>query len=231
MADQKPSYYGIIPANVRYDRSLTPNAKLLFSEITVMTKKEGYCWASNNYFADVFSVSPQAISKWIKALSDKGYISIEYERKGNQIMRRKIYPEVSTKVDRVSTKVDEGINKSLIGYQQKFKENNTSINNTSMNNTSKSVRFVPPTVEEVRAYCNERKNGIDPEHFIAHYEANGWKVGRNPMKSWRSSVITWEKNEKSFGKSSADFDELKERRRKKALENVLREMEERKRNG
>ena len=100
-----------------------------------------------------------------------------------------------------------------------------------MNNTSKSVRFVPPTVEEVRAYCNERKNGIDPEHFIAHYEANGWKVGRNPMKSWKSSVITWEKNEKSFGKSSADFEELKERQRKKALENVLREMEERKRNG
>ena len=196
-----------------------------------MTKKEGYCWASNNYFADVFSVSPQAISKWIKALSDKGYISIEYERKGNQIMRRKIYPEVSTKVDRVSTKVDEGINKSLIGYQQKFKENNTSINNTSMNNTSKSVRFVPPTAEEVRAYCKERKNNVDPEHFIAHYESNGWKVGRNPMKSWKSSVITWEKNEKSFGKSSADFEELKERQRKKALENVLREMEERKRNG
>ena len=64
---------------------------------------------------------------------------------------------------------------------------------------SRSPRFTPPTVEEVRAYCKERKNNVDPEHFIAHYESNGWKVGRNPMKSWKSSVITWEKNDYNKG--------------------------------
>lgn len=62
--------------------------------------------------------------------------------------------------------------------------------------------FVKPTVEEVAAYCLERKNGIDPQSFIDHYEANGWKVGRVAMKSWQAAVRTWERNRKSGGQNS-----------------------------
>lgn len=54
--------------------------------------------------------------------------------------------------------------------------------------------FVKPTVEEVAAYCKERSNGIDPEAFIAHYESNGWMVGKNPMQNWKMAIVTWEKN-------------------------------------
>lgn len=57
-----------------------------------------------------------------------------------------------------------------------------------------SKAFVKPTVEEVAAYCKERNNGIDAEAFVAHYESNGWLVGKNPMKNWHMAVITWEKN-------------------------------------
>ena len=65
------------------------------------------------------------------------------------------------------------------------------------NNKKKSgSTFVKPTVEEVRQYCEERKNGIEPEVFIAFYESNGWKVGKNPMKSWKSAMITWESRRK-----------------------------------
>jgi len=52
---------------------------------------------------------------------------------------------------------------------------------------------IPPTVEEVRAYCKSRGNGIDPEMFIAFYEARGWKIGKEKMKSWKACVVTWEK--------------------------------------
>lgn len=55
-------------------------------------------------------------------------------------------------------------------------------------------RFVPPTLEEVIAYCNERQNNIDPEQFIDYYTTNGWKVGKNKMKDWKASVRTWERN-------------------------------------
>ena len=55
-----------------------------------------------------------------------------------------------------------------------------------------SSRFRPPKVEEVAAYCLERGNGIDAQHFIDFYESKGWKVGRTPMKSWKAAVRTWE---------------------------------------
>jgi len=55
-------------------------------------------------------------------------------------------------------------------------------------------RFAPPSPDEVRNYCLERRNGIDPMVFIDHYTSNGWKVGKNPMKDWKAAVRTWEKN-------------------------------------
>lgn len=61
-------------------------------------------------------------------------------------------------------------------------------------------RFVPPTVDEVRAYCQERNNGVDPERFHDFYEANGWKQGRGkPIKDWKAAVRTWERNDTQRG--------------------------------
>ena len=59
----------------------------------------------------------------------------------------------------------------------------------------KNSRFIKPTVDEVTQYCNERKNSVNPTKFISYYEANGWRVGKNPMKDWRAAVITWEHND------------------------------------
>lgn len=59
----------------------------------------------------------------------------------------------------------------------------------------KTKRFTPPTVEEVRAYCEERQNGIDPSKFINHYQSNGWMVGRTKMVDWKAAVRTWEQRE------------------------------------
>lgn len=57
-------------------------------------------------------------------------------------------------------------------------------------------KFVPPTVDEVRAYCQERGNKVDPQTFVDFYESKGWMVGRNRMKDWKAAVRTWEKNSK-----------------------------------
>ena len=58
----------------------------------------------------------------------------------------------------------------------------------------KERKFRPPTLEEVKAYCTERNNAVDPQHFIDYYTANGWKVGKNAMKDWKAAVRTWESN-------------------------------------
>lgn len=72
---------------------------------------------------------------------------------------------------------------------------------TSIITTPKPPRFVfvPPTVEEVRAYCDERKNGIDPQSFIDFYSAKGWMIGSNRMKDWRAAVRNWETRRRNNG--------------------------------
>lgn len=69
--------------------------------------------------------------------------------------------------------------------------------------TPKQKRFVPPSVDEVKAYCLERGNGIDPDAFIDYYRANGWHVGRGTMKDWRAAVRTWERRSKN-GSATSD---------------------------
>lgn len=59
----------------------------------------------------------------------------------------------------------------------------------------KQKRFQPPTLEEVKAYCAERNNSVDAEHWFDYYTSNGWRVGKNPMKDWKGAVRTWEKSE------------------------------------
>ena len=77
----------------------------------------------------------------------------------------------------------------------------------------KSRKFVKPTVEQVRAYCQERQNGVNPEKFVDYYDSNGWKVGKNAMKDWKAAVRTWEKNGYSNAskpeQAKSDIDEYK----------------------
>ncbi len=68
-------------------------------------------------------------------------------------------------------------------------------------------RFVPPTVEEVSAYCQERNKGVDPQRFVDFYTANGWKVGKNTMKDWKAAVRTWENRDQ--GQKQAEDERLK----------------------
>ena len=70
-------YYAIIPAKVRYDKNLPPNAKLIYGELVVLCQKEGFCWASNKYFAELYNVDKHTVSVWLGALAKRGYISFE----------------------------------------------------------------------------------------------------------------------------------------------------------
>lgn len=74
-----------------------------------------------------------------------------------------------------------------INTDNKLKEKDTNVS---------QKKFVRPTVEEVRAYCDERHNNVNPEAFIDFYESKGWMVGKNHMKDWRAAVRTWEKTDR-----------------------------------
>jgi hypothetical protein len=87
--------------------------------------------------------------------------------------------------------------------------------NDNFNNNSKGVeidtvktkRFIKPNIQEIKDYCLERKNNVDANKFFNHYEANGWKVGKNAMKDWKACVRTWESN--NFNSNSKTNDEPK----------------------
>lgn len=84
--------------------------------------------------------------------------------------------------------------------KEKEKEKEGEIENecyppTPLPGGTKAKRFIPPTVDEVAAYCQERGNGLDPEAFVDFYTSKGWMVGKNPMKDWKAAVRTWERSE------------------------------------
>ena len=68
------------------------------------------------------------------------------------------------------------------------------IHSSAKSTTTKRKRFEKPTLSEIKAYCIERNNNVDAQHFFDYYESNGWKVGKNSMKNWQAAVRTWEKN-------------------------------------
>lgn len=118
------SYYSVIPAEVRYDKHLSPNAKLLYGEITALCNEKGYCWASNKYFADLYGVTKDTASKWISSLVKEGYISVAVHHKegSREITGRTIYllTKLSIPIDeKIDTPIDEIV-----------EDNNTDINNT-----------------------------------------------------------------------------------------------------
>ena len=140
-----PNYYGILPAAVRYAK-IPDRAKILFSEITALANKDGYCYASNGYFAGLYDCTPQAISKMIKALEAANFVQLRYVTiesiNGNVfISERRIYPvamvaPINQELRGYQPQVEGGINQELRGYQPQVEDNNTRINNTSKNKSA-----------------------------------------------------------------------------------------------
>lgn len=133
--DLKISYYAVIPANVRYDKRLPANAKLLYGEITALCNAKGYCWAENRYFSELYGVSKISISKWIKSLCDCGYIKSDIAYKeGSKGIDKRYITIVS---DPIKEKFNTPITKVNDPIKEKFKDNNTL--NTTLNNTNNSI--------------------------------------------------------------------------------------------
>ena len=89
---RQPSYYAIIPATIRYDNRLLTGEKLLYGEITALSSKFGYCFATNSYFANLYDVTTRTITNWISKLERCNYIETEVVRDMNmKVVERKIY--------------------------------------------------------------------------------------------------------------------------------------------
>ena len=146
--EEQRGYFAVIPANVRYDKRLKANSKLLYGEITALCNDKGFCWATNDYFSDLYNVNKETISRWISELIKYGYLTREivYKEGTNQIINRYLrinqYP-IDEIINRYPQKnqypLDENVNNPI---DEKVKENNTFINNT-FNNTKEYIESKP----------------------------------------------------------------------------------------
>ena len=142
ISELKKSYYAIIPAEVRYDEELPPNAKLLYGEITSLCNEKGYCWATNQYFADLYKVSKITVSRWISTLNKKGYIAVEtlYKEGTKEIIGRHLYivnTPINKNVNRYIQNDLEGINEIVNTPINKNVKDNNKVINTKINNKLK----------------------------------------------------------------------------------------------
>ena len=173
----KPNYYAVIPADVRYSKKLTPNAKLLYAEITALCNMNGKCTASTKYFATLYNVSKTSIQNWLKILDDNNFIT-----------RHNIFKEDSQEI------LSRHIKLVKPPPQNNLRDNtNINITNTNLTDSNSKVRFKKPTLDDVKNYCILRQNNIDAEAFIDFYESKNWKIGRNKMKDWKACIRTWER--------------------------------------
>lgn len=130
MDDEKPSYYSIITADVRYDERLKPNEKLLYSEITALSNKYGYCTATNSYFSKLYRADKSTVSRWVSHLEKCGYVQVEQTRDGKRIVQRKIYPVATPLLTKKSIPYAQ---KDQYPIDKKVKGNITRVNTTSIN--------------------------------------------------------------------------------------------------
>lgn len=218
----QPNYYALIPANVRYDLNLKPNAKLLYGEITALCNTSGFCWAGNEYFANLYSVDQKTVSRWISDLEKGGYISVEVLRsEGN---KRKVFLSGSLahvvtkksrgsdkKVTRVVTKKTQPIDEKITPY---IRNNNTS-NNTIKNTENKEETALaffeknyPIRFEELM--MKYRKQIIDFEKFENLFEATVMQESlvfeRNVLEGrFLKFVINWISNQNKFDSKVIDL--------------------------
>ena len=182
----KPNYYAVISAEVRY-ADITPNAKLLYAEITAFCNMNGECFASNRYFANLYGKSKTTISNWIRELKTNNFIEVSYT-----------YKKGTKEIDKRYIKILKGGIKenNKGGIKENFKDNNTSNNITSINSISIKEKFI------------SKVNSFEYEDCLKEEFIDYWCEGKKQMR-WQKQptfdislrLKRWKKNQKNWNGS------------------------------
>lgn len=174
-----------IPKLIWLDNRLSALDKIILTEVDSLDQGERGCYASNQHIAEFCQCSITKVSTSISKLIELGYLYVQkYDGRQRELKSR-------------LSKFERQTFKNCKADSQNLKESNTG-NNTSTNTTrkresTKKKSFVPPTLEEVEKYCQERKNNVDAKKFFDYFTASDWVDGKgNPVRNWKQKIITWE---------------------------------------
>ena len=186
---------------------MPPSSRLLYYDLGMAADDDGV--------VEAFSVmrTTGAVEDDLKVLVSKGFITVLNEdlvayvvdwSKNNQIRKDRYQPSIYQNllvqigaVDQLATDGRPDGNQRSTQYRLgKDRLGKVSLEEGETADTPpRASRFTPPSVEEVRVYCAERKNNVDPERFVDFYASKGWLVGKSKMKDWRAAVRSWERSD------------------------------------
>lgn len=167
----------------------------------IFTCNRGESLNSLDTWARKFNWHKSKVRRFLKLLESDSMIELKSERKTThlKVCRYEYYQDLRN--------VDE----SQMKHKRNADETQTTLNNNDNNvNNENNIykeplkKFKKPSISEIRNYCIERNNNVDPEVFFDYYESNGWKVGKVPMKDWKAAIRVWEKNNKSLNHGSTN---------------------------
>ena len=186
---------------------MPPSSRLLYYDLGMAADDDGV--------VEAFSVmrTTGAVEDDLKVLVSKGFVTVLNEdlvayivdwSKNNQIRKDRYQPSIYQNllvqigaVDQLATDGQPDGNQRLTQYRL-GKDRLGKVSLGERNATDKpprASRFQPPTINEVRAYCQERGNSVDPERFVDFYASKGWLVGKSKMKDWQAAVRSWERSD------------------------------------
>jgi len=193
MVEVKPGYYAIIPADVRYDDRIPANAKLLYGEISALIGSDGYCFATNQYFSDLYGMADETISRLISKLESAGHIKREMERDASgQIVSRKLFLRVSIPdTQPLDEKINTSPQKNQEGIDEKVKGTITSITNIDKKKNKQKKKAAADPFDPLPQFVTwidrvfpdvlpHRKNSL--YQALARFAANRDAI-KKPMKS------------------------------------------------
>lgn len=187
------------------------------------------CYATQATIAEYAGCVPTTVSKRIKDLCAWGYLRSLRQKNRRRIQYRVIYDPNTCPAEQVSANqtcpAEQVCDPKLALQDKQIDLPKDLINSTEVERISavpslpldthnskgdhwarsaRQARFVPPSPDQVKAYCTERRNSVDPDRFVDFYAAKGWMVGKNRMRDWRAAVRTWEKSDKPKHSDPAD---------------------------
>lgn len=197
--NSKPNYYAVIPAIVRYDNDVMDKAKILYGEISALSGKYGYCFATNQYFANLYNISDRQVRRLLNSLASKGYIIIDKESELRKIYTFEGAIELTFLLDK---NVRHPGQKCPPTPDKNVRHNNTSINNKKNNTPS------PELVSEFKAWYSKYPNQRNEQQTMRNYIRTRNKYSAEQLMSALDNYLAdIEKNntDKRYIKYSTNF--------------------------
>ena len=171
-------------------------AKLVLISLADRANDDGECWPSLATIARDCETTERSVIRKLYKLENEGFIT-RIHRSEDGMKTSNLYRlPVVTEGYHVVTPCHQGSDTLSPGVVTQCHQGSDTVSHKTPIETPNrnKGRFTPPSVSDVRDYCKERKNGVDPQEFVDHYETNGWMRGKTKIKCWKACVRTWERN-------------------------------------